>query len=191
MKAFVSVAFGQRNPVFHPCRICGVHVGYNRICEPAVAFLFFTRSVDYHPDGKKVVDPLQVNLLLFHLIPDGGNRFSSPLDVELQPCCFKFIFYGVDERFYICFSAPFCFIELMGNLSVDFAVCIFERKVFKFAFDFVEPESVGKLCIKEVCFKRHIAHPLLIGMMVNRAHENEIAHNHDYNHADVICQCEH
>ena len=84
MKRLVAVRLGDSNPVAHTLGVGRVAVADNRIYGPAELLLHLARAVDNDAQGEDVIDALEGNVLLAHLIPDRVNRLGAALDMVVK-----------------------------------------------------------------------------------------------------------
>ena len=186
VQRLIPVRLGNGEPVFHSLGVGLVHVGDNRVDLPAVGLLLVERSLQNHPNGKEVVDVFQVGLLFFHLVPDGKNRLGAPLDFKVQTFGFEFPFDRLDKFGDVFVAASFRLVELVGYLVVDLAVGIFEREVFEFRFDGVEPQPVGQRRVEVRRLASHVVAVFFVGVMVDHLHHAQAVGNHDDDDPNVF-----
>ena len=96
-----------------------------------MCLLLISRCIEYHTDGKEVVDILKLNLLLFQLVEDGMNGLCTPLDVIFQSGSVEPLLYRFNKFLNILLAGPFCLIQLLCNKIVVFAVGIFQAEVLE------------------------------------------------------------
>ena len=68
MERLVPIAFGVRDPVTEAIRIGLVKVSYDRIYLPTCPFFVFVWCVNDDAYGKKVINVIEANLVLFYLV---------------------------------------------------------------------------------------------------------------------------
>ena len=84
VQRLVAVGLGDGNPIAHTLGVGRVAVAHDRIDRPAELLLQLTLAVDDDAQGEDVVNTLERNVLLTHLIPDGIYRLGAALDVVAQ-----------------------------------------------------------------------------------------------------------
>ena len=80
MEAFITVCFGNGNPVAQSVRIRRVEIRHDTVSAPRIALLLIWLGIQHNPNGEDVVDVLERHLLLLHFVPNARNGLGAPFD---------------------------------------------------------------------------------------------------------------
>ena len=185
MQALVSVRFRNGYPVFHTVRVRLVHVGDDRIDLPAFRTLLFQRRIQYDTDGEQIVYAFKLDLLLFQLIINGMDRLGTSFNVEMQSGFFQFLLDRCDESGNIKVARTFSLVQLPFDEIVLFAVGIFQRQIFQFAFDLIQSEPVCERCIQIRGFRCQ-PQPVVFLQLFTETHQAEAVGDHDEDNPHVF-----
>ena len=101
-------------------------------------------AVNDEPYGENVIDTLEWNLLLLHLLVDGVGGLGPDFQLVSDTCIGQFLFERTDKflrEFHPVFLSGF---QLVGDEAVIHGVGEPEVYVLKFALDIVESKLVGE-----------------------------------------------
>ena len=135
MQALVTVALRDGDPVLHTLRVGLVHIGDDGVDLPAFRAFLLQRRIQYDPDSEKIVDTLELHLLLFQLVINGMYGFGTSLDIELESCRCQLPLDRGDELGDISVAGAFRLIQFPLDEVILFPVRILQGKVFQLALD--------------------------------------------------------
>ena len=135
VQALVTVALRDGDPVLHTLRVGLVHIGDDGVDLPAFRAFLLQRRIQYDPDSEKIVDTLELHLLLFQLVINGMYGFGTSLDIELESCRCQLPLDRGDELGDISVAGAFRLIQFPLDEVILFPVRIFQGKVFQLALD--------------------------------------------------------
>ena len=115
MQAFVTVAFGDGQPIPQPFGVGLIHVRDDGINLPAFHLFFFEGGIQNDADGKQVVNAFHSAMLLLHLLPDGVYAFGTPFHVEFQTGLLQLFVDRSDELFDIFVTRFFSGVQFFFN----------------------------------------------------------------------------
>ena len=145
VESLVSVSFRMVQPVAQTVGMALVYLADGNI--DIEAFVHLVGSALWsHDDAncKNIVDFIEGNVFVLHLVPDGIRALDTCLDLVIHTQLIQFLTdrsselckEGVALRFGIC--------KLMLNVGILLWMVVAEAEVFQFGLDFVESESVGE-----------------------------------------------
>ena len=186
VQTLISVRLRHREPVAQSLRVGLIHVGYYRICLPALHLLQFERRVDDDTDGKQVVYSLEGAFLLLHLLPYRVNTLGAALHVELESRSLQFLSDGFDESRDILVARLFCGVEFFAYHIIYVVLEIFQRQVLKFTFQFIQSQLVCQRCIEICRLLTHLVSRLVVGVVLYLTHQSHTVGDHDKYHSHVL-----
>ena len=164
MQSLVAVRFGMVHPVAQTVGMALVNLADCHVNLEAVVDLLFRRlrPVD-DPYGKNIIDLLEGDVLVLHLVPDGIRALHARLDFIPESHLVKF---GTDRSRELCEKRVT--LRLRGSqFLLDGGVCvrmlIAETEVFQFGLDLVQSQPVGKRRIDIERLTRYLV--LLVGRL--------------------------
>ena len=148
VERFVAVRFGDGYPVPHPVGIGGIEVRDYRVDAPAELLFALGRTLHDDADGEDVVHFVERYSRAFHLPPDGVDRFGASLDVVLDTLRVEPFPYRGDESCdeFVAFGRGL--FQPAADVGVIFRFEVFQCDVLQFAFDGIESQFVGYLCVE-------------------------------------------
>ena len=148
VESLVSVSLRMVQPVAQTIRMALVNLtdGYIYV-ETFIHLVGAHLRCHDDANSQDVVDFIEGNVLVLHLVPNGIRALDACLDLVIHTQLIQFLTNrsgelckeGVALRFGIC--------KLMLYVGILLWMVVAEAEVFQFGLDFVESESVGEWCI--------------------------------------------
>ena len=188
VEAFVAVAFGHREPVAHAFWIALIHVGDDAEHLPALGFLSLGGRLEDDADGEEVIDAIDADVLLLHLLPDGVDALGASLHVIVQACGLELLVEGAEEPFYVGVAAALCLVEFLFYVVVGVVLEVLQAQVFQLALEFVETEFVCQRSVEVCGFHGGLLLCFLVLGILYLAHDADAVGYHDEDDAHVFCK---
>ena len=148
VQRLVTIGLGHTQPVPHALRIGSVHVRHDAEHLPTFLFLLFRSAIQYHANGKQIIDAFKLTFLFQHLLPDGMDGLRSALDVELEPSRLQLLLHRRNETCDVEVARLTGGAQLLLDHVIDLWLQILQRQVFQFPLDEIQTQFMCQRGIK-------------------------------------------
>ncbi len=164
VQRLVTVRFGNGDPVAHAVGIGSVAVAHDRIYGPAELLLRLALAVDDDAQREDVVNPLERNVLLAHLVPNRVDRLGAALYVVADALTVDLVGDRLQETGYEGPAFALGLLQTAVDIFVIARLQPLEGQILQFALEVVESQLVSYLGIEIHAL------PALFAPLVGRKH---------------------
>ena len=146
VKGFVPVRLGVGYPVAEPGGVRLVLLRHESEDLPAQCMLHraVLLAIDDEADGEHVIDSVEIDFLLLHLLPDGESGLGAGLELVFDAGFRELCLERLDELCGDELAVAFCGFKAIGDGAVLLGFGIFEVDVLHLALHIVQAELVGQ-----------------------------------------------
>ena len=187
MQRFIAIGFRSRYPVAQAAGIRLIKIRHNGIDLPTLRLFFLRGGIYYNSNCKEVVHFFKLHVLLLHLLVDGVYGLGPPQYLVFHFFAVQLCHYRLDKLIDIAGAFAFCLLQFSCDGLIGFRLCVFQRKIFQFAFDGVKSETMSQRSIEIEGFAGNLQ-LLVAGHAVHGAHVVQAICNLDQYHAHILGQ---
>ena len=148
VQCLVAVGLRMVDPVSQAVGMRLVDLAYCYVdVEAFVHFFFSLLWLEDYAHGENVVDLVEGDVLVLHLVPNGIRAFHARLYLIFNAHFVQRFAYRRCEVGEKALARRLCVGKLVFYQFVLFWMFELEAKVFKFSLDFVQSKPVGKWCV--------------------------------------------